>query len=220
MFQNFFNSENPVFRFTGRVLDILVLSVMWVVCSLPIVTIGPASAALYYSCVKCLRYKEGGAYRSFLSAFKLNLKPGIGVTVVLLVLAVVLDAGYVFFTMAAGTGEQLWGLLRITYLVVLLLPMAVLTCAFPLLSRFACTVGGVLSTSLRLTFRHLPRLIAAAAVNTVCIFVTLKGWYYGLMLLVPALDALALSYLLEPVFRRYTPEEENEDGGERPWYLR
>ena len=145
MFQNFFNSENPVFRFTGRVLDILVLSVMWVVCSLPIVTIGPASAALYYSCVKCLRYKEGGAYRSFLSAFKLNLKPGIGVTVVLLVLAVVLDAGYVFFTMAAGTGEQLWGILRITYLVVLLLPMAVLTCAFPLLSRFACTVGGVLS---------------------------------------------------------------------------
>ena len=88
MFQNFFNSENPVFRFTGRVLDILVLSVMWVVCSLPIVTIGPASAALYYSCVKCLRYKEGGAYRSFLSAFKLNLKPGVGVTVVLLVLAV------------------------------------------------------------------------------------------------------------------------------------
>ena len=162
MFQNFFNSENPVFRFTGRVLDILVLSVMWVVCSLPIVTIGPASAALYYSCVKCLRYKEGGAYRSFLSAFKLNLKPGIGVTVVLLVLAVVLDAGYVFFTMAAGTGEQLWGILRITYLVVLLLPMAVLTCAFPLLSRFTCTVGGVLSTSLQLTFRHLPRLIAAA----------------------------------------------------------
>lgn len=106
MFQNFFNSENPVFRFTGRVLDILVLSVMWVVCSLPIVTIGPASAALYYSCVKCLRYKEGGAYRSFLSAFKLNLKPGIGVTVVLLVLAVVL--GKVIGDLCGGISFLSW----------------------------------------------------------------------------------------------------------------
>ena len=220
MFQNFFNSENPVFRFTGRVLDILVLSVMWVVCSLPIVTIGPASAALYYSCVKCLRYKEGGAYRSFLSAFKLNLKPGIGVTVVLLVLAVVLDAGYVFFTMAAGTGEQLWGILRITYLVVLLLPMAVLTCAFPLLSRFTCTVGGVLSTSLRLTFRHLPRMAAAGALTAAAVVLTVIFWYYGVMLLTPALCALLSTFLLEPVFRKYTPEEELEEGAETPWYLR
>lgn len=221
MFQSFFNSENPIFRFTSRVLDILVLSTMWVVCSLPIVTIGPASAALYYSCTKCLRYKEGSAYRSFLSAFKLNLKTGIGATVVLLVLAAVLDAGYIFFVMAAGTGQQLWGLLRAAYLVLLLLPMAVLTCAFPLLSRFTCTVGGVLSTSLRLTFRHLPRLLAAAVVNTVFIFATIKGWYYALMLLTPALDALVLSYLLEPVFRKYTPDEDPEaDSAEKPWYLR
>ena len=46
MFRSFFNPENPFFRFTGRVLDIMVLSVLWLVCSLPIVTIGPASAAL------------------------------------------------------------------------------------------------------------------------------------------------------------------------------
>ena len=219
MFQSFFNPENPIFRFTGRVLDILVLSTMWVVCSLPVVTIGPASAALYYSCVKCLRYKEGGAYRSFLSAFRLNLKTGIGATAVLLVLGAALDAGYLFFTMAAGTGSQLWGMLRVAYLVLLLLPMSVLTCVFPLLSRFTCTVGGALSTSLRLTFRHLPRLVGAGVVNGLFILVTLKGWYYGLMLLTPALDALAVSFLLEPVFRQYTPSEETADG-ETPWYLR
>lgn len=220
MLHSFFNPENPIFRFTGRVLDLLVLSTLWVICSLPIITIGPASAALYYSCVKCLRYKEGGAYRSFFAAFRLNLKTGIGATLVLLVLAAVLDAGYLFFTMAAGTGQQFWVILRGAYLTLLLLPMAVLTCAFPLLSRFTCTVGGVLSSSLRLAFRHLPRLLAAAVVNTACIFLTLKGWYYGLMLLIPALDALVLSYLLEPVFRAYTTPETAEEGEETPWYLR
>lgn len=219
MFHSFFNSENPIFRFSGWVLDILVLSTMWAVCSLPIVTIGPASAALYYSCVKCLRYKEGGAYRSFLSAFKLNLKTGIGATVILLALGIVLNLGYSFLTSAAGTGQPVWATLRVAYLVLMLLPVAVITCVFPMLSRFTCTVGSLLSTSLRITFRHLPRLLAAAVVNTICIFITLKGWYFSLILLVPALDTLALSHLLEPVFRKYTPETAG-DGEDHPWYLR
>ena len=46
MFQSFFNPENPIFRFTGRVLDIVVLSFLWLLCSLPVATAGPATAAL------------------------------------------------------------------------------------------------------------------------------------------------------------------------------
>lgn len=219
MFQSFFNPENPIFRFTGWVLDIVVLSFLWLVCSLPVVTVGPATAALYYSCVKCLRYKEGGAYRSFLSAFRQNLKTGTGAAVILLALGLILDAGWIFFTMAAGTGETVWVVLRAAYLVCLLIPLSVLTCAFPLLSRFTYTAGSLLANSLRLTFRHLPRLVGAGVVNGLFILMTLKGWYYGLMLLTPALDALAVSFLLEPVFRQYTPSEETADG-ETPWYLR
>ena len=67
MFHSFFDSESPFFCLLGRVLDIVVLSVLWLICSLPIVTIGPASAALYYSCAKCLRYKEPHPYGSFWS---------------------------------------------------------------------------------------------------------------------------------------------------------
>ena len=52
MFRSLFDSESPLSRLLGRLLDIVVLSVLWLVCSLPIVTIGPASAALYYSCAK------------------------------------------------------------------------------------------------------------------------------------------------------------------------
>ena len=54
--QSFFSGENFFFRATGRILDLVVLSLLWLVCSLPMVTVGPATAALYYSCVKCLRY--------------------------------------------------------------------------------------------------------------------------------------------------------------------
>ena len=220
MFRSFFNPESPFFRFTGRVLDLMVLSVLWLVCSLPIVTIGPASAALYYSCAKCLRHQEPGPYRNFLSAFRQNLKTGIGATVVCLLLAVLLDAGYLFLVMAAGTGGSVWGVVRIMYLVLLVIPVSMVSCAFPLLSRFTYTVGGLLSNSLRLTFRHLPRTVAAGALMVTAVILTVLFWYYGVMLLTPALCALLSTFLLEPVFRKYTPEEELEEGMEPPWYLR
>lgn len=220
MFHNFFNPENPVFRFTGRVLDLLILSFLWLVCSLPVVTVGPASAALYYSCAKCLRHQESGPYRSFLSSFRQNLKTGTGATVCFLVLALLLDGGYLFLVMAAGTGSRVWGTVRIMYLVLLLIPVSMASCAFPLLSRFTYTVGGLLSNSLRLTFRHLPRMAAAGVLNTAGVVLTVWFWYYGVILLTPALCALLSTFLLEPVFRKYTPAEELEEGAEPPWYLR
>ncbi len=218
MFQNFFRGDNPIFRFTGRVLDVLVLSGMWLVCSLPVVTVGAASAALYYSCVKCLRFHEGRPYRSFWEAFRLNLRTGTGATVILLLIGLLLDAGYLFLVMAAGTGSPVWETLRIAYLAALLVPLAVVTCAFPLLSRFTCTTGGLLRSAVIITFRHLPRTLGAAAVNAACIAATVWGWYYGVILLTPALSALASSFLLEPVLRKYTPAP--AEGEETPWYLR
>ncbi len=214
MLRSIFNPDNLFFRFTDRVLDLIVLSLLWVVCSLPVVTVGAASAALYYSCAKCLRHKEGGAYRSFFAAFRQNLRTGSAATAVFLLLALLLTVGYAVLERLAPD------VFRVMYLVLLLLPIAVACCAFPLLSRFACTVGGLLATSLRLTLRHLPRMLALAALYVAGAALTLRLWYAAVVLLTPALCALLSTYLLEPVFRRYTPPEERAAGEEPPWYLR
>ena len=139
---------------------------------------------------------------------------------VFLLLAVLLGAGYRFLTGAVGSGSPVWGAMRVMYLVLMVIPVSVSACAFPLLSRFTYTVGGLLSNSLRLTFRHLPRTVAAGALMVTAVILTVLFWYYGVMLLTPALCALLSTFLLEPVFRKYTPEEELEEGMEPPWYLR
>ncbi len=78
MSNGFFSGSNPLFRLTGRFLDLVVLSFFFLLASLPVVTLGPAAAALYYSSVKCLRRGEGSPYRSFWASFRENLRPGIG----------------------------------------------------------------------------------------------------------------------------------------------
>ena len=220
MFQSLFNPDSTFFRFTGRVLDAVVLSVLFLLCCLPVVTIGPAASALYYSCVKYIRRGESGAYRGFFHAFRDNLRAGIPATVVFLLLGLALDAGFLFFTMAAQAAGDIWPLVRVVYCVLLLLPLSYLAVTFPLLSRFTFTAGGLLSTALRVTLRHLPAALGAAVLLAGSVILTLRFLYWGVILLTPAVCALVSSLLLEPVFRSYTPNGDGGDGGYRPWYLR
>ena len=56
-----FNPENSIWRVTGKLVDLMLLSVFWLACSLPVVTLGPASAALYHTVVQCIRGNPGTA---------------------------------------------------------------------------------------------------------------------------------------------------------------
>ncbi len=54
-----FDYNNPVWRFMGKVADMFFLTVLWVVFSLPIITIGASTKALYYVTLKMAGGKEG-----------------------------------------------------------------------------------------------------------------------------------------------------------------
>ena len=61
MVRRFFNSETGIWRFFGWVGDIVMLSLLWVLCSVPLVTMGAASTALYDAAVHVMRRKDDAA---------------------------------------------------------------------------------------------------------------------------------------------------------------
>lgn len=71
MLNRIFNVDNAVFRFFQTVGYIWWLHILWLVCSLPIITIGASTTALCYSCMK-LHRREGYATRNFFHSFKEN----------------------------------------------------------------------------------------------------------------------------------------------------
>ena len=219
----FFSGNNKLFRFCTFALDIVVLSLMWIVCSLPVITIGPATAALYYSCVKCLRYQEPGPYTNFISSFKENLRTGVGLTIVFLIVAVLLRGGYQLLDGVFPDSGTVSALVMMAYLLFLLFPIGVFSCAVALLSRFGYSVGGLIRDSIRITFKHLSRLLLVAVVNTAAVILSVRYFYFLVWLVIPSADALIVSRFIEPLLRRYTPKlEELEElpPEERPWYLR
>ena len=73
---NLFNMDNAFFSFISKVCDIMILSTVWILLCIPIITIGPASTALYYAVVKVVRRERGYLLREFFRSFKMNFKRG------------------------------------------------------------------------------------------------------------------------------------------------
>ena len=75
MLQGIFNYDNPVWRFIGKLGDLIILNILWIVCSIPVFTAGASTTAVYYVTLKLVRDEDDSTIRSFFRSFKSNFKP-------------------------------------------------------------------------------------------------------------------------------------------------
>lgn len=73
MLSRIFDMDNAVFRFFHTIGEIWWLHILWLVCSLPVITIGASTTALIYSCMK-VQGREGYATQNFFRSFRENFK--------------------------------------------------------------------------------------------------------------------------------------------------
>lgn len=86
----FFNMDNKFFTFMSRVADLIILNLLCIVCCIPVVTIGPSIAAMFYVTLKMVRNEESYIVRGFFKSFKQNLKQGIVINLIMLAAALLL----------------------------------------------------------------------------------------------------------------------------------
>ena len=58
--------DNVVVRALSKLGDMICLNVMWLVCCIPVVTIGASTTALYTVMLKLVKNEEGYVFRGFL----------------------------------------------------------------------------------------------------------------------------------------------------------
>lgn len=205
MARRFFDPEGLLWRPLGFAGELVTLSLLWGVCSVPLVTMGPAAAALYDCTVRNLRGGENELFARFFRTFKRELKTGALSTLLwALLLALPLLAYRLSAPALAGTAAG--RALAVGVLVLLFFELAVLAWVFPLLSRFTFDFAGLNRTALLLALGHILR-------GALCALLGALGFlacylFTSPLIFVPGLTALLWSYLMEPVFRRYESGEE------------
>ena len=195
-----FNPDNWLWQPFSAVADVLILSCLWLICCIPILTAGAATAALYDCCARCIRGGEREMFSRFFRTFRRELVQG-GLS--FLLWAAILGGGLMlirtYTSNAAGTDVNV----ALAYAMVALLAMLVgiFGWVFPVQSRFTFTFSGLQVTALRLAIAHLPRTLALTAV------VLAAGWICLRLMLpvmvVPAVAGVLSTYILEPVFQMY-----------------
>ena len=201
--------DSKLSRALTWIIDIIFSGVLWCLFSLPVVTAGAASCALYYAAVKCIRRERGRLWPVFWKGFRDNF--GCGTKMWLLYLAAFAVAAANILAAGQWSGE---GFSPLTALGGVILLPAVLTLPwmFAYLSRFENTLRGSLKFVGFLTVRHLGRslLLAAELLGALAI-----AWLIPqLAPLLPGAIALLMSFTIEPAFRPYTADAEAED----PWF--
>ena len=71
---DFFDLDAPLFRFLTRVADMVILSLLWLIGSLPLFTLGISSTALYYAVNKSLIEDRGTVSEEFFRAYRRSFR--------------------------------------------------------------------------------------------------------------------------------------------------
>lgn len=218
---HFLRIDGPVFRFLETVANLLLLNLCFLVCSLPIVTIGPALTATYYVALKMIRKEESGIFKNFFHAFRLNFKQGLLLGLGVMVLAAVLLVDMQVLTYFPAIPEAISKVLMVVIGLLLLILAMIAIYLFAVLAQFENTTKELIKWSAIVALRHLPVTLIClviAAVPVLCmIFIPalfLQTVMPLMLLLGFAFIAYLHAYFYVRVFAYYMPSEEQPEAEE------
>lgn len=209
-----FSLDNPFWRSLHTVADLLILNLLYVLCCLPIITVGAATAALYSVCMKLADKNEDVYVTSgFFKAFASNFKKA---TVIWLIFLAV--GAFLLFDLFLVNIPDLYFLhwLEIVLLIFCGYYVLCLSYVFVLQSRYENTVGKTIRNSLLLSIANiLPWSLLVGVINILPLLVI---WFQpgNLSVLLPVMllcGYSAFAYINSKIFNRvfaryHTKEEE------------
>lgn len=207
---SFFSLEGPFISFLDKCGRIVILTLLWLLCCIPLITIGASTASFYYGMAKTIRHERSSAAKEFFRCFKRVFGKSILCSVCFLViLAVLIVDIIVWYGKATKTS-----MLNMNLCIVLLLVLFAVACYYcAALSRFLYSQRELVRFAAFLAFKHLP--VTIVCLIMIAAMLCLIVIYPVFAVFLPGLVCMAISYFMENVFKKYIPKPEE---GEEVWY--
>lgn len=148
----------------GKAADLLILNFLWVLCCIPVVTIIPATSALYCVTIKMVNKEEPGIVRTFFRSFRGNLKQGIPLSLIFLFCGLVLILDNAYYAALSTGGGKILRIISIIYAVCFFL---ILTYVPPLQARFENRILQTLKNALLIAIQNLGNTLLVIVIHIV-----------------------------------------------------
>ncbi len=198
----FFNSK--FFEGISKLADIMLIGIYFLVCSIPLFTIGASSTALYYSTHKCI-YRGRGYTTEFFRSFKENFKQST-LSWLIFVLIFALLGCDIYITRNMIPSDSPLAAASIFFTVILILAIVWAVYHFTYIARFENGFKQSFKVSAFIMIANLGWSFAIVGVIIALLFLLYKFMF--LILFAPAIFSCAVHPILEKVYRKYMTEED------------
>ena len=196
------NPDSKMSRILNRAADFIILGFLWLVCCLPVFTVGAATTALYYTSLKLLAGEESYLSKDFFHSFKMNFKQA--TLLWLAALAVGIFLAYdILICFRIGNAVATVAVLGFAFIYLL-----TLTYLFPYLSKFYCTFTQAIKSALFMSFRHILQSILLIVVDVLLVATAMYNPF--LIILLPAVFTFLNSLIFQGIFKKYIPAKKEE----------
>lgn len=208
------SADNPLTKMINAVSNLIVLNFWWVVCSLPVITMGAATTAAYTVLFAHRQGEYDDVMRPFLRAFKENFKRStLAWLPILLVIAVlVVDV----LVVSLQPQMQLDNLAPVIIIAAVVIGVIV-TYLFPQLALFENKIGRMLRNALNLTMLRPLRTLLMLVLNLIP-WVMMLAAPYVFVVLLPFWGLLGFSligyycaWILTGIFKKYMPQPQSQE---------
>lgn len=201
--------DNIIVRGLFRICDLLLLNILWIICSIPVITIGASTTALYSVTLKMVVSEEGYIVWDFRKAFVENFKQSTVIWGILLFTGCFMIIDFVIMSKISGVlkilGMICLGMATLFYIMEVIF-------IFPLVAKFKNTTVNMLKNGLLIPISRLGLAFIVMMITGVCIVATffnittvLVGAVVWTLIggaLLTYINSFFLLKMLEPYFRK------------------
>ena len=163
--------NSPVMGTMFKLSDLVIVNVIYIMCCIPIFTIGAATTALYYTTLKLVEDRGSSAVKAFFHSFKQNFRQATTIWVLCLLLGAILGADFYILNMV---GSDSYPVVRVLLIVPAIVMLFTMTYVFPVLSRFDNTIKRTIINAFLLSVINFPKTILMILLNVIpfaiCVF--------------------------------------------------
>ena len=139
-----FKIDSPLMNFLNRMADIMILNALFILCCLPVFTIGASLSAAYYICYKMIRNEDSYIVKGFFKSFKENFKQG---TLMWLITAPCVYACYLIWQIVIKA-EEINFLVILGAIIFTALVIVFNIYTYPMIARYENTLKNIIKNSL------------------------------------------------------------------------
>ena len=166
----FFDYDNLLFRFLSKVADLIVLNVLFLLFSIPLVTIGASLTAAHFAALKLYR-EEGHVFGNFWKSFRENFRQS---TIIWLLYVIYVAITYSSWITLASAESETRTIMQGTLLAGFVLSISFALWAFPLQSKFVNPIKRTVRNAFIMIFKHILRTIFMLIVSVLPFLLSLK----------------------------------------------